>query len=232
MLINVMEGEPIARNDFNGIRSFLISLLRPYHLAGRMSQASKFNIWETYIYLMHAKLPHLIPEWTEEFESEDVQRELMFHSFKSFVLKVTRMDEKILKNGGTLELTSQSKDQDPRDVSTLVRSRSDSGLEEAASGKDTHSTMYASLPVTGQRKTTCAYGCPICGGLHNLMYCLMFLYKAPIQRWRFCKRENLCLKRLGRNHLLKNCYHTSLLLHGVKSSNSRCSGLFGSEYLV
>jgi hypothetical protein len=93
MMRDVMEGEPIARNDFEGIRSFVISLLRPYRLAGRMGEAfgrHKFDIRETYIDLMRAKLPHLIPEWTEEFDSENVQDDLTINTFKSFVLKVTK----------------------------------------------------------------------------------------------------------------------------------------------
>jgi hypothetical protein len=52
---------------------------------------------------MRAKLPHLIPEWTERFDSGDVQVDLTFNAFENFVLEVSEMDEKILKNGGTLE---------------------------------------------------------------------------------------------------------------------------------
>jgi hypothetical protein len=50
-----------------------------------MGEASRFNIWDTYIDLMQAKLPHLIPKWTEEFDFEDVQDDLTFNDFKSFV---------------------------------------------------------------------------------------------------------------------------------------------------
>jgi hypothetical protein len=60
-----------------------------------MGEASRFNIRDTYIDLMQAKLPHLIPKWTEEFDSEGVQDDLTFNDFKSFVLRVTRMDANI-----------------------------------------------------------------------------------------------------------------------------------------
>jgi hypothetical protein len=87
----------------------------------------------------------------------------------------------------TLELTSQSKDRDPQDVFTPVRSISDSGLEKEVSGEDSDSATDASLSVTGQRRTTCVCGCPLCGEAHLLMRCQKFLFKVPIQRWRFCK---------------------------------------------
>jgi predicted RNA-binding Zn-ribbon protein involved in translation (DUF1610 family) len=78
-----------------------------------------------------------------------------------------------------LESTSQYEDQDPRDVSTSVRSRSDSGFEAAASREVSYNTMDASLSVTGQRKASYTHGCPLCGDLH-LMRCQKFLCKVPI----------------------------------------------------
>jgi hypothetical protein len=117
-------------------------------------------------------------------------------------------------------------------MSTSVRSRSDSGFEEAASGEVSYSTMDASLSVTGQRKATHTHGCPLCGDLHLLTRCLKFLCKVPIQRWSFCKSERLCLKCFGRNHLSKHCHHNSCsdcggphhsLLHRVGCRGAACT---------
>jgi hypothetical protein len=182
------------------------------------------------------KLSQFIEEETE------VEEELKLYK-KEFVLRETRLDEEISRytwGPTSLESTSQSEDGDPRDVSTPVRSRSDSGLEEEVSEEDSDSAMDASLSVTGQRRTTHVCGCPLCGDTHLLMHCQKFLRKAPMQRWKFCKRERFCLRCLGRDHFSKHCHHISCsecggahhsLLHRVKRTPSSCSGLFESEYL-
>jgi hypothetical protein len=77
--------------------------------------------------------------------------DLTFLAFYKFVLRVMRMDEKA---SSIRESTSQSEDRDPQDVSTPVRSRSDSGMEEEVSEEDTDSATNASLSVTGQRRCT------------------------------------------------------------------------------
>ena len=154
-----------------------------------------------------------------------------------FVLRLMRIDEtaSLIRQS-----TSQSEDRDPRDVSTPVRSRSNSGLEEEVSEEDSDSATDASLSVTGQRRTTRICGCPLCGDAHLLMRCRKFLRKVPIQRWKFCKQERLCLRCLGRDHFSKHCHHMSCsecggahhsLLHRVKRTPSSCSGLSESEYL-
>jgi hypothetical protein len=162
---------------------------------------------------------------------------LTFLAFHKFVLRVMRIDETALS---IRESTSQSKDRDPRDVSTPVRSRSDSGLEEEVSGEDTDSVMDASLPFTGQRRTTRICGCPLCGDAHLLMRCRKFLRKGSIQRWRLCKQEKLCLRCLGKNHFSKHCHHMNCsdcggahhsLLHGAKRTPSSCSWLSELESL-
>jgi hypothetical protein len=94
-------------------------------------------------------------------------------------------------------------------LSPRTRSRFDSGLEEEVSEEDSDSATDDSLSVTGQRRTTNVCGCPLCGEAHLLMHCRKFLGKVPIQRWRFCKRENLCLRCLGKNHFSKHCHHMS-----------------------
>jgi hypothetical protein len=219
-------------------------LLEEYVVARRMGEAGVFSLKSTYINLMQAKLPHMIEEWTRKFEGcREPQEELTFEAFEEFVLGVARIDERISEltwGTMTLESTSQSEDRDPRDVSTPVRSRSDSGLEEEVSGEDSDSATDAGLSVTGQRGTTRICGCPLCGDAHLLMRCQKFLRKAPIQRWKFCKRERLCLRCLGRNHFSKHCHHKSCsecggahhsLLHGEKRTPSSCSGLSESKYL-
>jgi hypothetical protein len=56
----LMEGEPFARSDFEGIRGFLINLLKPYYQAERMGQSWVFGRESTYHGLLRAKLPHMI----------------------------------------------------------------------------------------------------------------------------------------------------------------------------
>jgi hypothetical protein len=108
--------------------------------------------------------------------------ELNCRAFVEFIYEEVRIGEEISNNRPTLELTSQSEDRDPQDVSTPVRSRSDSGLEEEVSEEDSDSATDDSLSVTGQRKTTHVCGCPLCGDAHLLMRCRKFLSKVPIQR--------------------------------------------------
>jgi hypothetical protein len=155
-LEKLMEGEPIAKDNFYNVSCLIIDLGSKYVVAKRMGEAGYFSLKSIYINLMRAKLPHLINEWTREFKGgwREPERELTFDAFEEFILRVARIDEEISKNTWglqTLESTSQSEDQDPRDVSTPVRSRSDSDLEEVVSGEDTD---RPSLPVTGQRRTT------------------------------------------------------------------------------
>jgi hypothetical protein len=147
----------------------------------------------------------MVTKWVKKFGNEK-DGDLNFMDFYNFVCLRMRIDEtaSIIRQS-----TSQSEDRDPRDVSTPVRSRSDSGLEEEISEEDSDSATDDSLSVTGQGRTTHVCGCPLCGDAHLLMRCRKFLSKVPIQRWRFCKREKLCLRCLGKNHVSKHCHHTS-----------------------
>jgi hypothetical protein len=137
-----------------------------------------FGHASTYHGLLRKKLPHLVSKWVKEFGNEK-NGDLNFLAFHKFVLRRMRIDETVLL---IRQSTSQSEDRDPRDVSTPVRSRSDSGLEEEVSGEDSDSAMDASLSVTGQIRTTRICGCPLCGDAHLLMRCQKFLCKVPIQR--------------------------------------------------
>jgi hypothetical protein len=170
-----------------------------------MGQSWVFGRESTYHGLLRAKLPHMISEWVEEFGKE-MNGNLTFLAFHKFVLRRVRIDERATV---MCQSTSQSEDRDPRDVSTPVRSRSDSGLEEEVLEEDSDSAMHDSLSVTGQRRTTHVCGCPLCGEAHLLMRCRKFLSKVPIQRWGFCRREKLCLRCLGKNHFSKHCHHMS-----------------------
>jgi hypothetical protein len=145
----------------------------------------------------------MISEWVEEFGKErDVN--LTFLGFHKFVLRRVRSHERA---SVIRQSTSQSEDGDPRYVPTPVRSRSDSGLEEEVSEEDSDSATDDSLSVTGQRRTTHVCGCPLCGEAHLLMRSRRFLRKVPIHRWKFCRREKLCLRCFGKNHFLKHCHH-------------------------
>jgi predicted Fe-Mo cluster-binding NifX family protein len=184
-LEKLMEREPIAKDNFYNISELMVDLGSKYVVAKRMGEAGYFRFNSIYINLMQAKLQHMIEEWIREFDVQEWDPiegswkeppELTFKAFEKFVLGVAKIDEKIPKytwGPMTLESTSQSEDRDSRDVSTPVRSRSDSGLEEEVSGEDTDSAMDASLPVTGQR-TTRICGCPLCGDAHLLMRCRKF----------------------------------------------------------
>jgi hypothetical protein len=66
-LEKLMEGEPIAKDNFCNIRSLIINLQEKYVVARRMGEAGVFSLESTYIKLMWAKLPHLIREWIREF---------------------------------------------------------------------------------------------------------------------------------------------------------------------
>jgi hypothetical protein len=210
--------------------TFIIDLECQFDLASGKGKAAIFELKNTYIDILDAKMPYLMEKWIRKLRMSKI--ELNFEAITKFVLREARIVEEISKytwGPMTLESTSQSEDRDSRDVSTPVRSISDSGLEEEASGEDTDSAMDASLPVTGQRTTCMTCGCPLCGDAHLLMRCRKFLRKVPIQRWRLCKREKLCLRCLGRNHFSKHCYHMSCsdcgrahhsLLHGVKRTPS------------
>jgi hypothetical protein len=164
-----------------------------------------FGRASTYHGLLREKLPHMVSKWVNEFGNE-MDGDLTFLAFHKFVLRLMRIDETA---SSIRQSTSQSEDRDPQDVSTPVRSRSDSGLEQEVSEEDSDTATDASLSVTGLRRTTRVCGCPLCGDAHLLMRCRKFLRKAPIQRWRFCKREKLCLRCLGRNHFSKHCHHMS-----------------------
>jgi predicted Fe-Mo cluster-binding NifX family protein len=180
-LEKLMEGEPIAKDNFYDIQDLTIDLEEKYVVARRMGEAGVFSLKSTYINLMQVKQPHMIEEWIREFDVQEWDPikgswkklpELTFEAFKKFVLGVARIDEKISEHtwgSMTLELTSQSEHRDPRDVCTSVRSRSDSGLEEEVSEEDSDSATDASLSVTGQRRTTRVCGCPLCGDAHLLM---------------------------------------------------------------
>jgi hypothetical protein len=180
-----MEGEPFARSDIEGIRGFLINLLRLYYRAERMGQSWVFGRESTYHGLLRAKLPHMIGKWVRKFGNE-MDGDLTFLAFHKFVLRLVRIDE-------TASLihqsTSQSEDRDRRDASTPVRFRSDSGLEEEVSEEDSDSATDDSLSVTGQRRTTHVCGCPLCGDAHLLMRCRKFLSKVPIQRGSASERS-------------------------------------------
>ena len=230
------EGEPFAKSDIEGIRGLLINLLTTYNRAERMGSSWMFGRASTYHGLLRNKLPHMVTKWVKKFGNEK-DGDLNFLDFHKFVCLRMRIDEtaSIIRQS-----TSQSEDRDPRDVFTSVRSRSDSGLLEGVSGEDSDKATDAGLPVTGQRGTTRVCGCPLCGDAHLLMRCQRFLRKAPIQRWKFCKQERLCLRCLGGDHFSKHCRHMSCsecggahhsLLHRGKRTYSSCSGLSESDYL-
>jgi hypothetical protein len=110
MLEKLMEAEPFAISDFEGIRGFLINLLTPYYWAERMGQSWVFVLESTYHDLLHAKLPHLIRKWVKEFGNE-MDGDLTFPAFHKFALRVVRIDETV---SSILESTSQSEDRSSR----------------------------------------------------------------------------------------------------------------------
>jgi hypothetical protein len=65
-----------------------------------------FGSNETYVELLKVKMPHLIAKWTKEFEDDQRGREVSFPEFKSFVLRVSKLDEKILGNAPNEESKS------------------------------------------------------------------------------------------------------------------------------
>ena len=233
MLKKMVEGGPIAGGDFEKIQGFVIGLRCKFELAKGKDNAGSFDSLKTYYEILRLKLPHLVRKWTERFENGN--EEISFQNFENFVMETARIQQ---TNAIIMKSTSQFEDRDPRDVSTSVRSRSDSGLSEGVSGEDSNKATDAGLPVTGRRGTTRVCGCPLCGDAHLLMRCQRFLRKAPIQRWKFCKQERLCLRCLGGDHFSKHCRHMSCsecgeahhsLLHREKRTYSSSSS--ESDYL-
>jgi hypothetical protein len=108
-LKKLMEGEPFARSDFEGIRGFLINLLKPYYWVERMGQSWVFGRKSTYHGLLHAKISHMISEWVKEFVNE-MNGNLTFLAFHKFVLRRMRIDERA---SVIRQSTSQSEDRDP-----------------------------------------------------------------------------------------------------------------------
>ena len=193
ILKNVVKGNPIAKGDVKSTESFITELQCQFDVAEGKGEEAIFGKKSTYVDIVNAKFPYLIQKWTWLFVT--FKREVNFRAFITFVREEARFEEEF---GSTF----QSEDRDPREVATPVRSRSDSGLEEEFSKEDS---------VARQGRTTNVCGCPLCGDAHLLMRCRKFLSKVPIQRWRVCKREKLCLRCLGKNHISKHCHHTSCL---------------------
>jgi hypothetical protein len=163
MLKDLVKRRPIAKGNFKSTQTFIIDLECLFDLAWGEGKTVIFELENTYVDILNAKMPYLMERWTRRLTKGKI--ELNFKAFTEFVMEEARRDEAISKytwGSITLESTSQSEDRDPRDVSTLVRSRSDSGLEEEVSEEDSDSATDASLSVTGQRRTTCVCGCPLC----------------------------------------------------------------------
>jgi hypothetical protein len=211
-LEKLMKGEPIAKGDLEGTEHFTVGLLCQFYRAMGLGETYIFDLKSTYMDIVNTKFPYLGRKWIRKrHELVKGDAELNCNAFIEFVEEEARIEKECLKICSTYGSTFQSEDRDPRDVSTPVRSRSDSGLEEEFSKEDSDSATDDSLSVTGQGRTTHVCGCPLCGDAHLLMRCRKFLSKVPIQRWRFCKREKLCLRCLGKNHISKHCHHTSCL---------------------
>jgi hypothetical protein len=102
-LKELMRGGPIARGDYSKIRAFCIRLQGLYFAADSRDHTTMFGSNGTYVEVLKAKMPHLTAKWTKEFEDDKRGKEVSFPAFKEFVLRVSKLDDKILGNASSSE---------------------------------------------------------------------------------------------------------------------------------
>jgi hypothetical protein len=230
-LKELMKGGLIGKGDHGGIRAWMISLQGVHSAAeskgGGYSAAFSSN--EMYLELLRARVPHLIPKWTKEFEDDRRGREVSFSEFKDFVLKVSKLDEKILGNTlneGSKSVTNQKFDS--FNARSAAYNPFASGHPDAsANGRDNH---VHSRPRSPPRELLgfCFY----CSKEHQLGDCEEFKALGLDARVDFCRSRRVCYKCLNNvYHNFSSCefksrcetclapsHHT--LLHGMRRFHS------------
>ena len=225
-LKELMKGGAIGKGDHGGIRAWMISLQGVHSAAeskgGGYSAAFSSN--EMYLELLNARVPHLIPKWTKEFEDDKRGREVSFSEFKSFVLKVSKLDEKILgntSNGGGRLVTGQRFD--------AVNARSAAYNPFASGHPDVSANEKDNVHSRPRSPSRELLGfCFYCSKEHQLGECGEFKALELDARVDFCRSRRVCYKCLNNvYHNFSSCgfktkcdicsvqsHHT--LLHGMK----------------
>ena len=221
MLKKMVEGGPIAGDDFEKIQGFVIGLRCKFELAKGKDNAGSFDSSKTYYEILRLKLPHLVDKWSKRFEHGN--EEVSFQNFEDFVMERARIQQ-------TSAIIMKSPDDKAK--SPLPVKRNEAMGPFASGYPDTSANVGGGRvdrrPRSDEGKPSC---CRICSGEHQVAECSKFAGLELDERVYACKSGGMCFKCLDDvPHSFRFCrcgsrcsecgswgHHT--LLHGIRPNH-------------
>ena len=191
MLAGVLQGETLAKQDFQGVNEFICTVEDIFTLAIETGRQNDFDCRSIYHSILNSKLPFLCEKWSNLIGKSGGEEK----TFPQFLTFLTEFRE------------SASEFHDMDDGFTLVQSKRATTAKVSAIHSDmekSDATGQSTTPEPKQKSESQRLQCPICRQEHFLDACPRFGRLKPAEKLTMLRVFNRCF-RCTATHQGKEC---------------------------